>query len=43
MTVQQCKEIFKEAEWAVLSGPSKFFNAGKILKTRGEYGTTLTY
>lgn len=25
MTVQQCREIFKEAEWNVLSGPSKFF------------------
>ncbi|MEW6001172.1 MAG: hypothetical protein AB1638_00755 [Nitrospirota bacterium] len=26
MTVQQCREIFKEAEWHVFSGPSKFFN-----------------
>jgi len=25
MDVQQCREIFKEAEWNVLSGPSKFF------------------
>lgn len=43
MTVQQCKEIFKEAEWAVLSGPSKFFKAEKIIRTRGEYGTTLKH
>ncbi len=25
MTVQQCRELFKEAEWKVLSGPSKLF------------------
>jgi biotin synthase len=31
MSVQQCKKIFQEAEWAVLSGPSKFFNSGEKL------------
>ena len=31
MSVQQCRQIFKEAEWNVLSGPSKFFNPDKKL------------
>jgi biotin synthase len=31
MSVQQCKKIFQEAEWNVLSGPSKFFNPDKKL------------
>ncbi len=26
MSVQQCKKIFQEAEWTVLSGPSRFFS-----------------
>ncbi len=25
LTVQQCRELFNEAEWKVLTGPSKFF------------------
>jgi biotin synthase len=32
MSVQQCNGIFKEAEWNVLSGPSKFFNPDKKLR-----------
>jgi len=35
MSVQQCRQIFKEAEWDVLSGQSKFFHVdstGKTLK-----------
>ncbi|MFH0933524.1 MAG: radical SAM protein [Nitrospirota bacterium] len=41
MSVQQCREIFKEAEWSVLSGPSKFISTEKIFKTVDEYGTIL--
>lgn len=29
MTVQQCRELFKEAEWKVLTGPSKLFKEEK--------------
>jgi biotin synthase len=32
MSVQQCKKIFQEAEWAVLSGPSRFFNSDRKLE-----------
>ncbi len=32
MTVQQCRAIFKEAEWNVLSGPSKLFSNKTIFK-----------
>jgi biotin synthase len=32
MSVQQCRQIFKEAEWNVLSWPSKFFNPDKELR-----------
>jgi len=32
MSVQQCKQIFQEAEWTVLSGPSKFFNSDRKIK-----------
>ncbi|MFH1703907.1 MAG: radical SAM protein [Nitrospirota bacterium] len=32
MNVQQCKKMFQEAEWNVLSGPSKFFNPDKKLR-----------
>jgi len=32
MSVQQCRQIFKEAEWNVLSGPSRFFNPDKKLR-----------
>jgi biotin synthase len=42
MSVQQCSEIFKEAEWNILSGPSKFISTEKIFKTLDEYGTILT-
>lgn len=29
MTVKQCRELFKEAEWEILTGPSKLFNPEK--------------
>jgi len=29
MTVQQCRELFQEAEWKFLAGPSKLFTLGK--------------
>jgi biotin synthase len=32
LSVQQCRQIFKEAEWNVLSGPSRFFNPDKKLR-----------
>jgi biotin synthase len=32
MSVQQCSQIFKEAEWNVLPWPSKFFNPDKELR-----------
>lgn len=38
MSVQQCREIFKEAEWSVLSGHSQFFSTSK---TQVEYGTII--
>lgn len=42
MSVLQCRQIFKEAEWDVLSGPSKFFRTGKSLKNSElAYGTVL--
>ena len=37
MSVLQCKEIFKEAEWHVLSGPSKFFSTERTSKNLVEY------
>jgi biotin synthase len=33
MSVQQCKRIFQEAEWSVLSGPSRFFDPDRKLKS----------
>lgn len=41
ISVQQCREIFKEAEWNVLSGPSKFFRTGKTLRTLVEHETVI--
>jgi len=32
MSVQRCREIFKEAEWNVLLGPSKFFSTTRTLQ-----------
>jgi len=33
MSVQQCRQIFKEAEWDVLKGSSRFFSTGRIVKS----------
>ncbi|MFA4920256.1 MAG: radical SAM protein [Thermodesulfovibrionales bacterium] len=33
LNVRQCREIFKEAEWNVLSGPSKFFTKREATNT----------
>lgn len=42
MSVQQCRQIFKEAEWDVLEGPSKIFSTERILKkSELAYGTVL--
>jgi len=42
MSVQQCRQIFKEAEWDVLKGPSRFFSTGRTVKSaQVTYGTLL--
>ncbi|NWF75230.1 MAG: radical SAM protein [Nitrospirae bacterium] len=45
LSVQQCRQIFKEAEWNVLSGPSKFFNPDStntfFEKSDLAYGTSI--
>jgi biotin synthase len=42
LSVQQCRQIFKEAEWDVLEGPSKIFSTERILKkSELAYGNVL--
>lgn len=42
MSVQQCRQIFKEAEWDVLKGPSRFFSTGRTVKSaQVTYGNVL--
>jgi len=40
MSVQQCMQIFKEAEWDVFKGPSRFFSTGRVAESlQAAYGT----
>jgi biotin synthase len=42
MSVQQCKQIFKEAEWDVFKGPSRFFSTERVVESpQVTYGTLL--
>lgn len=42
MSVQQCRQIFKEAEWDVLTGTSRFFSIERTIKSsQVTYGTLL--
>lgn len=42
MTVQQCRQIFREAEWDILEGPSKIFSNVRTSKNLGlEHGTLI--